>query len=224
MAVKQIEIVTSLAYNTTLIADVVFTGAAFDLAVRRVNRNYAGFLNVSVTFLYNASLQNCPDVSAQNAAMLAEYYFRRTNRETCYALVTSPCTDEAGIWSLANGKFDPTTEFSDPEGEASTAVAVGGTLIGYGRIVLDILTYFAWYHVSILVDTNALSVFYRNLANLLLDQRELLASARPRANNQTFNFLLYSLDMTSNSSINTVVTLAKQKSRGSELKPSLVNL
>lgn len=84
-----VQIITILPYDFTTATAVVWTGAAFELAVEAANRKYAPFLNVSVRFMYNSSHRNCDDLAGDHIRMLSEYYYRQTNNESVYGLVVS---------------------------------------------------------------------------------------------------------------------------------------
>ncbi|OWA52382.1 hypothetical protein BV898_16837 [Hypsibius exemplaris] len=174
---RQIEILTSLNFNLSLSNDVVATGGAFDLAASNANGKYAGRVNVSVRHFYNASHRTCNDVAAQAVQMIAEYYFRQEQkRDTCYALVTSPCNDILGITSLSKGlgllllyNTLSKNDFLDPKDGPSNSIAIGGTNRGYCRAMLDILGYFKWFHVTVIIEGASIVPFYKNIGGLLVE-------------------------------------------------------
>ena len=99
-----VEIITVLPLNYSVASTLVLTRGAFELAVDAANRRYQPFLNVSLRFLYNPAHQNCDDEADDAISPLAEYYYKHTNPKSVYAMVSSICTDQTGIQSVATGK------------------------------------------------------------------------------------------------------------------------
>lgn len=90
-AARKVVIVTLFQYKTGPPTDIVYTGAAFDLAIQKVNQRYEAAVNVSVKHLYDPRDRSCNDLSSRSAQLIAEYYYRNGNdqRETCFAIVAT---------------------------------------------------------------------------------------------------------------------------------------
>ena len=90
--------------------------------------------------------------------------------------------------------------------DSSPAVALGGTTFGYARVVLVILIFYAWNHVTVIVEANTATPFYGDVGAGLRDNGRL--AKRPLA------LELFTVDCRSNERIQEVLAIAKQRSRG----------
>ncbi|OQV25005.1 hypothetical protein BV898_01213 [Hypsibius exemplaris] len=226
---EDIELVTSLPYSIGIAPDIKMTGAAFDLAAESVMRQER-FINASMEVsqttmdvrlkhLFDASsaarIRTCDDISDSSAQMLSEYFYRKIEEGTCYAVVSSPCDDERGIFSLAR-EFDwplfstglSKPNFYDPNLGGPTTVAASGTFIGYAKVVVEILRYYGWYSATILVEAKAIATFYRDIGNLVLEQAKLLPTPE-----QLFAIERLTVDTTDPEAISAAMTFAKGRSR-----------
>ncbi|OQV23705.1 Atrial natriuretic peptide receptor 1 [Hypsibius exemplaris] len=172
-----VQLITSLPYDFNVATAIIYTGAAFELAVEAANNRYAPFLNVSLTMLYNSSHQRCEDISAAAVVTLSDYYYRHRNKaNSVYGLVSSPCSEAIGTQSVAtewdwllfaNGLAQD--DFLD-NNITPTAMAIGGTFRGYAVILLRILAFYRWSHVTLLLQTRTQTTFYNLMASTLLDR------------------------------------------------------
>ena len=101
-----------------------------------------------------------------------------------------------------------TKDFWDPpETRASfPAVAIGGTSLGFARALLNVLAYYAWFHVTVLVEIKVFSTFYLNAA-LSLQQNINIAS-------EPFDFQFVKVEDATDEVIKQFLHDAKQRSRG----------
>ena len=98
-----IEIVTLLPQNFSVASRLVWTRAAFELAVDAANRRYEPVLNVSLRFMYHASHRTCDDEADDVMVQISEYYCDQASSDSVHALVSSVCTDQIGLESVATG-------------------------------------------------------------------------------------------------------------------------
>jgi hypothetical protein len=89
VATINVQIIGILPYDFGVVSAVVWTGAAFDLAVQAANKKYSPFLNVSLRFIYNTSHRNCEDISGDAVKGLSELYYTQTEPTSVYAIVAS---------------------------------------------------------------------------------------------------------------------------------------
>ncbi|OQV25008.1 hypothetical protein BV898_01216 [Hypsibius exemplaris] len=216
---KNLEIITSLPYNIGLAVDVQRTAGAFDLAAEGVVRTSYHRqipMNISIKHLFNADnshlVQSCRDVEALSSQMLAEYYIKHGRSDTCYAVVSSVCSDSIGIASFVKG-FDlplfsngiTKRDFVDANLGSPAAVSICGVFSSYSQVVIEILRAYAWYRVTVIIDMSAVSNFYRDLATVLLED------ASKARNQHPFEMELYRL--TDATAIVDALKFAKSRSR-----------
>ncbi len=89
VAGKNITIIPILQYNAGVAVDVAHLGGAFTLAAGRMNRAFQGYLNITVTYLTNDVHGDCDAFAARNAEILADFFYKNTTPDTCYAIATT---------------------------------------------------------------------------------------------------------------------------------------
>ncbi|OWA52893.1 hypothetical protein BV898_17334 [Hypsibius exemplaris] len=154
-----LQIICALPYDFNVVTAVIWTGAAFELAVEAANRRYSPHVNVSLRFLYNSSHRTCDDIAADSVRSLSEFYYRQTRVDTVHALVTTRWD-----WLLIANGLAP-DEFLDAE-HYPTALAIAGTFRGYAVVLRNFLLFHRWRHVSVLLQTGV--VVYRTLSESFL--------------------------------------------------------
>ena len=85
----QVEVLSTIPNNLPIGVALPFARAAVDAAVDDVNAQYAGHLNVSVTFLYNDADRICDDTDANAPILLAEHYYRSSAAGRCTAVLVA---------------------------------------------------------------------------------------------------------------------------------------
>lgn len=93
------------------------------------------------------------------------------------------------------------------DGSRSTAIAIGGSLIGYAKVVLETMRSFAWRQATILVEMKTIITFYQDLSKQLMDSAAAAESF--------FRLEMYPLVDDSNDTLYAGLRFAKQRSRGS---------
>ncbi|OQV14297.1 hypothetical protein BV898_11532 [Hypsibius exemplaris] len=164
-----VEIVSLLPYDFGMGTALVRTGSAFALAVEEANKRYAPYLNMSLRLMYNATDRNCEEVAGQAIRTLSEYYYRKTDPESVYAIIVSRENffqfKEWDWLMFANGAS--ADDFVDKE-KSPTGMATGGTLRGYTEFTLRLCIFHRWFHITVLLQTKAFSSFYSEIAGFLL--------------------------------------------------------
>ncbi|OQV19505.1 hypothetical protein BV898_06494 [Hypsibius exemplaris] len=198
-AIVNVEIISILPLDFGVASALIWTAPAFEVAVEAANKRYATFLNFSVVLMYNASDRTCEDVSGDAVRNVSEYYYTKTNSDTVYAIVSS-----SWDWVLFSNALAQDT-FLDDE-LTPTAIAVGGTFHGYSTMIINVLLNFGWFHISVLLQTNAFSPFYANIFG------SLVAQGAVNASNRTF-FINSCTFLPNTKSMADALDNAKQRSR-----------
>ncbi|OWA50180.1 hypothetical protein BV898_14705 [Hypsibius exemplaris] len=207
---RHIQLITTIPYNFTV--DVRTTQAAFAVAADNVSGLYGQHLNLTVTHLYNASHRNCDDVASQSVQMLSDYVYRGQDSTNCYAVVSVACGDQVGIASIAR-ELDwllfanalSKNNFLDPATGSPTSIALMGTYISFASVILQVLASFSWLHVTIILETKAVSPFYKELALQLMESS--------RQSSKAFRLESYSLDAATDQTFVSALRFAQKRSR-----------
>ncbi|OWA54878.1 hypothetical protein BV898_19270 [Hypsibius exemplaris] len=192
-----------------LSVDLLHMAPAMDVAIEKVQASHHD-IGITMEHLFNTSFRSCDEVASQSVSMLSEYVYNSKRSTDCYAILTTGCADSSGIASLARGRdwllFSnsmASNSFLNPDIGSPTAVALMGTYVGYARVLLEIMSYYAWYHATIFVEGKALTPFYKFLASQLMTSSR--ASVKP--------FTLELLTMIDNSHLTVKAVLERAKLR-----------
>ena len=106
--VQPVELISLLPYDLDVAPALIWTEAAFEVAVEDANLRYAGVLNFSLRLLYNTSHKSCADIIADSDKMMADYYYGHTVSTTVYGLVASSTVTVAfsELIQLLSSNFD----------------------------------------------------------------------------------------------------------------------
>ncbi|OWA50614.1 hypothetical protein BV898_15125 [Hypsibius exemplaris] len=195
-AAKSLVFIVSLPYNASSAVDIALTGPAFDMAAEVANRKYRDSLHVSVDYVYNETQRTCDEISSRTTDRISRFHYRKSLPTTCYAVVST------------SNAFIKDDFWGPPENLATfPAVAAGGSNLGYTRAVLDVLSFYEWYHVTVLIETKTFTPFYMDAGNALRENVKLIPRYRP------FSLSVYAFEYVTNDTAAIFLKTAKRTSR-----------
>ena len=78
--------------------------------------------------------------------------------------------------------------------------------MGFTRAILDVLLFYAWFHVSVIVETKTSSPYYKDAARALLEN--------VKVSTEPFELQFYTVGEPTDETMGQVLRMVKQRSRG----------